>query len=495
MNVFLSIILFLNCLSNKQDSLSLAQLKWQMRCQRQIDSLAASPFLDNGFVGISVKSAKDKRSVFGYQANKSLAPASTLKLASSATAFVVLGEDYVYQTTLSYSGQIVDSVLTGNIYIKGNGDPSLGSWRFAGKPNYKQLTEIWGQKIKEAGIKRIEGQIIGDATYFDHNVLPHSWTWSDMGNYYGAGCYGLNIHENLFSVTFVPKNYMEQAGILRTNPDLPYYTKINKVLTDKAGTGDQVNIFSTPYQDILLLEGYVPQGKHFTVKGSIPDPSYFIAYSLHKYLTEKNISVSGGATSSLALEKQFKNYPPTQAPLLLHTQYSPLLKDLAKECNFHSINLYAEAFLKTASVKAGFGNTLPQALQAFGQLWQSKGVNISGLKIKDGSGLSPSNAITAETMTDLLAVMYQEKSFKAFYESIPVVGVSGTVAHLGKKSKAVGNMRAKSGSIDNVRAYAGYFTDSTGELYCFSIMLNRYNTSAGNATKELEKILILLADL
>ncbi len=495
MNVFLSIILLFNCLSNKQDSLSLAQLKWQIRLQRQMDSLVASPFLDNGFVGISVKSAKDKRSVFGYQANKSFAPASTLKLASSATAFVVLGEDFTYQTTLEYSGQITDSVLVGNIYIKGNGDPSLGSWRFASKPDYKQLTEIWGQKIKEAGIKRIEGQIIGDATYFDHNVLPHSWTWSDMGNYYGAGCYGLNIHENLFSVTFVPKEYMEPAGILRTNPDLPYYTKINKVLTDKAGTGDQVNIFSTPYQDILLLEGYVPQGKAFTVKGSIPDPAYFIAYNLQKILTEKNIIVTQGASSSLALEKQSKPATKPFNTILLHTQYSPLLKDLAKECNFHSINLYAEAFLKTASIKAGFGNTLPQALQAFGQLWQSKGVNISGLKIKDGSGLSPSNAITAETMTDLLAVMYQEKSFKAFYESIPIVGVSGTVAHLGKKSKAVGNMRAKSGSIDNVRAYAGYFTDSSGELYCFSVMLNRYNTNAGNPTKELEKLLILLTDL
>ena len=98
-------------------------------------------------------------------------------------------------------------------------------------------------------------------------------------------------------------------------------------------------------------------------------------------------------------------------------------------------------------------------------------------------------------MTDVLKAMYLEKSFGAFYESIPIVGVSGTVSNLGKKSKAVGNVRAKSGSIDGVRAYAGYFTARNGEMMCFSMMLNKYNSDFGSATRELEKLMILMVEL
>ena len=121
------------------------------------------------------------------------------------------------------------------------------------------------------------------------------------------------------------------------------------------------------------------------------------------------------------------------------THYSPTLKELAAYCNFNSINLYAEAFLKTFSVNAHFGNTTHDAVKGLKQVWKAKGLQLNGFNIKDGSGLSPSNGITADNMTEILKAMYAEKSFNAFYESIPIVGISGTVTNLGKKSKAVGH--------------------------------------------------------
>lgn len=174
---------------------------------------------------------------------------------------------------------------------------------------------------------------------------------------------------------------------------------------------------------------------------------------------------------------------------------SPPLKDLAKECNFQSINLYAETFLKTPSILLNLGNTTDAAIKGLKQIWQDKGLKLEGLRMKDGSGLSPANGITPNNMTDILSVMTNEKSFNAFYESIPIVGVSGTVQNLAKKSRAVGNVRAKSGSIDGVRAYAGYFTNKNGEMMCFSVMLNKYNSDYGSATKELEKLIILMVEL
>ena len=463
--------------------------------QRKIDSLVNSPFLENGFLGLSIKSVNSDKNIVEFNAKKSLQPASTMKLISSATAFLALGEDFRYSTILEYSGQIKDSILTGNIIIRGSGDPSLGSWRFKNQLDYKQLTDRWAKKINDLGIKEIRGKIFGDGSFFEENVVPDSWTWGDTGNYYGAGSYGLNMNENLYWVSFKPSNYMESASLIKTSPELPYYQKINRVLTDKAGTGDQVNIYSTPYQDVLIMQGYVPKGENFSVKGSIPDPALFSAYFLQKKLLENGVIVTESPLSYLEANKKNIHYQKPLSTMHIDTLNSPPLCDLARECNFQSINLYAETFLKTPSVLMNLGSSTEDAVKGLSQIWQTKNVKLEGLKMKDGSGLSPANAITPNNMTDVLKAMYLEKSFTAFYESIPIVGVSGTVSNLGKKTRAVGNIRAKSGSIDGVRAYAGYFTAKNGEMMCFSMMLNKYNSDFGSATKELEKLMILMVEL
>jgi serine-type D-Ala-D-Ala carboxypeptidase/endopeptidase (penicillin-binding protein 4) len=463
--------------------------------QRKIDSLVNSPFLENGFLGLSIKSVNSEKNIVEFNAKKSLQPASTMKLISTATALMALGENYSYQTILEYSGEIKDSVLTGNIIIKGSGDPSLGSWRFKEKPDYKQITENWAKKIRELGIKEIKGRIFGDGSFLDENVVPDTWSWGDMGNYYGAGAYGLNMNENLYWVTFKPANYMDSAEMVKTSPDLPYYQKINKVLTDKAGTGDQVNIYTTPYQDVLVMQGFVPEGKNFSVKGSIPDPALFSAYLLQEKLKEMGVKISEVSMSWMEANKKNIYIQRPSITINIDTYNSPILKDLARECNFHSINLYAEAFLKTPSVLLNLGNDNDAAIKGLKQIWQTKSVKLDGLKMKDGSGLSPANGITPNNMTDVLKAMYLEKSFNAYYESIPIVGVSGTVLNLAKKTRAVGNVRAKSGSIDGVRAYSGYFTARNGEMMCFSMMLNKYNSDFGSATLELEKLIVLMVEL
>lgn len=463
--------------------------------QKRIDSLATSPFLENGFIGISIKSVNSDKNIVEYNAKKSLTPASTLKLVSSATALIALGSDFKYITTLEYSGEIKDSILTGNIIIKGSGDPSLGSWRFKNQPDYKQLTENWAKKIKSLGIKEIKGRVFGDSSFFDENVISDGWIWGDMGNYFGAGAYGLNMNENLYWATFNPAKYMGNAPLVKTSPDLPYYTKINRVLTDKSGTGDQVNIYSTPYQDVLIMEGFVPAGENFSVKGSIPDPALFSAYFLHKKLEELNIKISESPLSLLEANKKNISFQKPLQSTPIDSLQSPPLKDLVKECNLHSINLYAEAFLKTPSVMLNLGSSTDASVKGLRQIWQTKGVRLEGLKMKDGSGLAPANSITPNNMTDILKAMFLEKSYDDFYESIPVVGVSGTVANLGKKSKAIGNVHAKSGTIDGVKAYSGYFTAQNGEIMCFSMMFNKYNSDFGSATKELEKLMILMVEL
>ena len=491
----LLITIFKIFITQSQSTDSLKVVSPKENIQRKIDSLVNSPFLENGFLGLSIKSVNSDKNLVEFNPKKSLQPASTLKLISTATALMTLGEDYKYSTILEYSGQIKDSVLTGNIIIRGSGDPSLGSWRYKNLPDYKQLMEYWAKKIKDLGVKEIRGRVFGDGSIFDENVIADTWTWGDMGNYYGSGAYGLNLNENLYWATFKPNNYMESAELVKTAPDLPYYQKINRVFTDKAGTGDQVNIYATPYQDILVMEGFVPKGDNFSVKGSIPDPALFSAYFLGKKLEEIGVKTSENPLSYLEGNKKNIYFQKPSQTTPIDTLISPPLRELARDCNFQSINLYAEACLKTPSVMLNLGSTTDAAVKGLKQIWQSKGIKLEGLKMKDGSGLSPSNGITPDNMTDILKTMYLEKSFNSYYESIPIVGVSGTVQNLAKKSRAVGNVRAKSGSIDGVRAYAGYFTARNGEMMCFSMMLNKYNSDLGNATRELEKLIVLMMEL
>ena len=465
------------------------------RLQGQVDTLQNSTFLQYGMLGVSVKVAKTGTPILQYQSRKSLSPASTMKLLTTATALTVLGEGFRYQTTLEHDGEIVNGVLKGNLYIRGTGDPTLGSGRFKGFLDMEELFARWVAKIKEIGIKEVQGSVIADATIFEENAPPDTWNWNDMGNYYGAGAGGLNVNENSVKVIFKPSKIGEPASVVRTEPELLHVELINHVKTDKAGTGDQVTIFSKPYDRELLLEGFVPYGVgEFAVRGAMPDPAYWLAYRFQEKLLESKITMCEEPTTIFQIQRKYADYLSPKSSILDFV-YSPSLSEIIKQCNFQSINLYAEALLKTVGVKLGFQNTTSDGVKAQKQVWQSKGINLNGFLPKDGSGLSTVSGVTADNMTDILFKMANEPTFQAFYQSIPVLGQTGTVRNLGKNTRAEGNVHAKSGSIEGVRCYAGYFTAKSGELYCFSFMLNRYNAEAGNATKALEKLMIMLCDL
>jgi serine-type D-Ala-D-Ala carboxypeptidase/endopeptidase (penicillin-binding protein 4) len=468
--------------------------------QQSLNRLQTSPLVRNGTVALSVRRAKDGQPLLDYNAHLSLPPASTLKLVTTATALTVLGTNYTYQTHLEYDGTLRDSVLTGNLYIRGTGDPSLGSSRFAEFSDAPTLLRTWLDVVRQAGIKRIEGAIVGDATAIQTLPVPDNWIWGDMGNYYGAGLSGLNFNENLYRVVFQPAKAIGQpAPVLRTEPATPYLRFLNRVTTGAAGSGDEVVIYNAPYSNQVFLEGTVPTGvASFGVKGSLPDPAFSAAFALHEYLTKAGISIpnaplSYGPGSITGSEPVAK--PPKRTILHLHS--SPLLGELAQQTNHQSINLYAEALL----ISAGSGLakkpvTTAEAVKKVGQFWQAKGVELDGFRMKDGSGLSPSGSLTTANLTGILAAITREKSFAAFYESIPVVGESGTVRSLARRTAAAGNVRAKSGTIEGVRSYAGYVTGADGELLAFSLIVNKYQPGMlSSVMKHLEQIMVQMTAL
>lgn len=481
------------------DSLALKRL------QATINQLQTSSFVRNGTAALSVRRARDGVTLLDYNAQLSLPSASTLKLVTTATALAVLGENYTFRTVLEHDGIIQDSVLNGNLYIRGSGDPSLGSNRFAEFADAPTLLRTWTDIVRSAGIKHIRGSVIGDASVIQSLPVPNTWVWGDMGNYYGAGVSGLNFNENLYRAVFKPaKTVGLPAGLLRTEPATPFLKLQNNVKTGPAGSGDEVIIYNAPYTPQVFLEGTVPAGvAEFGVKGSVPDPAFFTAFALHEQLTKAGIFVNNlpqSISPSRNTEPVQSGTPPLvpvakRTQIQLHT--SVPLAELARLTNHQSINLYAESMLILA------GNALAKvpvgtekAIQEMTRFWQSKGIDVSGFRPKDGSGLSPVGALTAANLTGILATMSKEKSFLPFYDSIPVVGESGTVKNLARGSSAVGNVRAKSGTIEGVRAYAGYATSADGELLSFTVLVNKYNPgSLKGVMGFLEQILAQLTTL
>ena len=243
------------------------------------------------------------------------------------------------------------------------------------------------------------------------------------------------------------------------------------------------------------LTGKVPLGEEFSVKGALPDPAYFAAYALQQQLIQDNVAIVNPPVSIGC------GLPPSipsagkRMPLAQYT--SPTLAELVRETNFQSINLYAEALLRTTALRLNKTTKSTDAsIDALTAFWKNKGVNMEGFRIRDGSGLSAVGALTADNMTGILSAMGRDTAFSAFYATIPVVGQSGTVRSLAKGTAAAGAMRAKSGSIEGVRAYAGYFTATDGEPMSFCLLVNKFTPGQNRAVMtQIEKVLVGLVGL
>jgi D-alanyl-D-alanine carboxypeptidase/D-alanyl-D-alanine-endopeptidase (penicillin-binding protein 4) len=485
--LFKHFLIFSICVStqvvNAQiDSLALSRLK------KQIDSLEKSELMSSGTVGFSLKNAKNQSILIENNAQKSLSPASTLKLITTAAILAALRPDFKYSTTLAYDGKIENGTLIGNLVIQGTGDPSLGSHRFTNDP--MNFLKGWSFAIKSLGINQINGKIIIDNSYFEENPTPSRWLWGDIGNYYGAGASGINFRENFFTATILgAKSEKQNASVTKIVPELSKENIINKVSTDSPNTGDQVYIYSKPFDNQILLSGFAPQNQKINVKGTLPDPARVLAEALQKTLIEAGIILINQDSLTSQVQSKSLSFSNLQ---IINVVNSPTLNELITKCNHHSINLYAESFLKTLSVKNGIGNTNDLAIKSMINFWSKKGLNTRGFFPKDGSGLSPQNYVSTSFMTDVLNWMSNSEHFLYFLSSIPIVGQSGTVRSINIKDKT--KIYAKSGSIEGTRAYAGYFYSKTGDLLSFSIMLNNYQKSS-QAGKELEKIFKLMADI
>lgn len=415
--------------------------------------------LKHGLSALTVMNAQTGEVVFSKNGDIGLAPASTLKTVTAASAFQLLGADFTWQTNLSYNGTVVNGVLIGDLVVSGGGDPTFGSDRFdQSKPDL--ILRNWVEAIKNAGIKKINGRIIADDGLFGTQITPLGWIWQDIGNYYGAGATSLSWKENQFGLKFKPGTKTGSITTLEETADmLPKITFVNEVLTGAPGSGDNVYAYSAPYTDVVYLRGTYGSDLRKTIMISMPDPALTMVSDLQKSLTFAGIS-SGEITSTRRMNLVSQNYVLDLKPIATHS--SPRLSQVIYWFNQKSINLYGENILKTIAWKQGKMPSTENGVAQIQKLWKAElNIDPNAIAILDGSGLSPENRITSRSIADIIRWSVKQPWFIDFQQSLPTNNA----------------MKMKSGSIRNVLAYAGYHKSSSGNAFVFSFITNNYSGS------------------
>lgn len=472
----------------------------QAQTPQPVKQLLEAPYMKGATFSIVVKDLNDGTTVYSYDKDREVSPASVLKTVATATALELLGEDYRYPTTLEYDGIIKDGVLNGNLYIKGSGDPSLGSSHFSTNKNtytpaQNKFIPEWIAALKKAGIRKITGAIVSDERIFDTEGSSIKWLREDMGNYYAPGSYGVSAFDNMYKLTLRTGAAGTRPVVMGTDPEIPSLHFTN-YLKAASVSSDSAYIIGAPLANERYLYGVLPANRErYVLKGDIPDPALFLAAYLTDWLRREGIAV-GKEPTCYRIESEAGRWKSTDRETLI-TTYSPTLREIASVTNHVSHNLFADALVKTVGLQ--YTPRKQEVISSFGRgvrrvsdHWKDKGLDVYPLRMYDGSGLAPADKVSAEFIADLLVYMATKSdAANAFIESLPQAGIEGSVRSFLKGTKLQGKARLKSGGITGVRSYAGYVTIG-GRRYAVAVFSNNYSCSMSEMTKGLEKLLVQL---
>jgi len=490
-------------------SLKSEPTKSLIELRSRIADILAKPELSSAIVGIKVTSLETGQVLFEENANKLLRPASNMKLYTVAAALDRLSPDYRYTTSV-YAATRPDSsgTIKGDLTIFGRGDPSIAA-RFNNGDYFKGINDL-ATRIAAAGVKRVEGDLIGDESYF---VGPHygsGWEWEDLTWYYGAEVTPLTINDNALDLFIKPGPDVGKPAVITTGPPDPLLTIVNNVTTSTKGTRRQISIFRDPGEDLVTIEGTVPiDDRGYTGGIGISHPGMLFIYLLRSALSQRGVVITGRSRTSdwrdpqsviaLSLHGSATNLPSTPRPLTIAAIQSPPLSVIASQTLKPSQNLYAELILRTIGSFALTGAMSPGkttedlGIETVSAFLKEAGVRPEALVLSDGSGLSRNDMITAEASVQLLTYMSRHRYADAFRTALPIAGVDGTLRNRFKNTPAENNLRAKTGSLSSAASLAGYVTTAAGEKLAFSIMVNNYPDGVEPRIVCIDPIAVLLA--
>ena len=439
-------------------------LSAQTSAQQYVNSQASREPLKGSTWGIYAKDASGKV-LARHNEGMRLMPASNRKLITTGVALHALGPDFRFRTGLAYTGTLwADGTLEGDVYILGGGDPTIGTQDTTIALKADALFWKWKTMLREKGIQRIHGRIIGDGSSMEGNLEHPSWEYDDMGTYYGTGGNAQCFYENTIDMAVSATQEGQLIQLTRVYPETPWLHVTNFGVTGPKGSGNSLYLYTTdlaPYAEMRGVFGVDRRPKIESTSNKYG--ALTCAYYFWKNLRDTGWEVTGGYAhvnrAGYIQGPDFVEDGKPGTPIEIGYTESPCLADIARITNERSDNFYAESMLRYMGEKATGIAEYDSCLVAESVVLRDLGLDMDQINLADGSGLSAKNWVTPEWMVSYLEAIQKSPSFGAFLASLPKPG-EGTLSSINFPGSE--RVRMKSGSLSGTLCYSGYILD--GEL-------------------------------
>lgn len=432
----------------------------------RLDRVLRSSRLAGSQVGVMVRDAETGEVLYARGAEARLIPASIQNLLVAAAALGTLGPDYRFRTTVLTDGKQQGDTLAGNLYLKGTGDPTMLPRR------YEELATM----LASRGIRFVEGKLIADDTWFDDERLHPDWSWMDVNSSNAVEISALTVATgpDLATGTVIvevrPGAAPGEPVRVSLVPQTDYVTVENRAVTARPGAIKDIVIERRRGTNVIVVSGSLPVDSEGTGEWiAIREPTGYAAAIFRGALARRGIAVRGETTLGAA---------PGGAAVLVELK-SPRLAEIVIPFLKLGNNGIAEILVKTMGREVRGQGSWQAGLQVVEQYLASIGVNVVTLRLRDGSGLSRLNLLTAGELTWLLFAIQREDWFPSFYEALPVTGPpdrmeGGALSTRLRLTAAQGNLHGASGTLPGVSALCGYVTSADGHRLIFAVLINNY---------------------
>lgn len=446
--------------------------------------------------GVFVMSLKDGRVWYSRDGDKLFTPASNMKIYTTAVALDLLSPDFRWRTSVYASTEpSAEGVIDGDVILYGRGAPDLDS---------KNGLPALADQLKQRGVRRVRGKIIGDESYFRGEQYGIGWQWNDLQWYYGAQPSALSVDENAVEVTLGPGSKSAGPASVVITPNDSHLELTNRATTGERNAATTIGIKRGLSNNDVVVWGEFPIGGYaYSAFLSIHDPALRAATVFKLLLNARGIQVDGDVETRDFRASESNRFDPQRAIELAYIESAPLA-NIVRTTNKESNNLYAELILRTLGKEKGTSVPDPdprknaargddEAGVALVKKWLSDhGSNASSLALHDGSGLSRLDLITPESAARLLSIAAQASWRQSFYDSLPVAGRDGTLQS--RLINITGRIAAKTGSLTYDHSLSGYATTPSGNVLAFSIICNDA-TGQTRPVKTIDAIASRIADI
>jgi serine-type D-Ala-D-Ala carboxypeptidase/endopeptidase (penicillin-binding protein 4) len=469
--------------------------------RKLIDS---APAARTAFWGIQVVDLSSGKTLYELNPNHNFIPASNTKLFTTALALTRLGPEYTFQTRVFSAPPDATGRIAGDLRLIGGGDANLSAravpYRM-GPINGNPLAPIedLADQIVARGVRRIDGDIVGDDSWYVWQPYAPGWTVDYPINDDGPPISALMIADSAFTLHVAPGAALGEPAALSLNPAIEFYTIENRVNTAPVGTPRQIHFKRIPGSRYAQLWGTIPlRDRGIDLALGIEDPAQYAALALRAALQERGVSVGGEAVSRHLLPDEvpdLKQAAPSAPPAgveLARRVSPPLLEDL-RITDKVSQNLHAELALRAVGQARRNVGSFEAGMEEMRAFLMEIGIDPEEYTFADGSGLSRLNMVSPAAVIKLLRYMYGTPSRDAWVSLLPVGGEDGTLSNRFGQTPAAGKVHAKTGSLSHVSALSGYI-EREGGWVAFSILVNNYGNNAAAVRGVMDRICNLILE-